>query len=499
MNTKSPKKFSRMKSFFLSIYRSKSFSQYKKEWFLLGICFLFVLLRIPSLIEPHWYGDEGIYQVIGRSLLSGKVLYRDVWDNKPPLLYIIYALVNGNLYFVKLLSLFAGLFSTVVFFLLSKKVFRKSYSSYISTTVFAILFGLPILEGNIANAENFMLLPILTASYLIFSYSEKKNKSYIIYAGLLLSIALITKIVAIFDFSAFLLFLLFSERLLISKKNIRMIINFSIPFVSLLAVCFLYFILIGIPKDFISAVFLQNVSYVGDQNRFILPMGVLIIKTILLLIVVALIWLNRRRLSKPTLFVYLWIVFGLYNAFFSERPYIHYSLVMLPAFALVVGHLIENAKFRIIDLAAIVIISYFAYFHFQIYLRSVSYYNNYLRFITSKENIVEYEGFFDRNTPRDYDIANFIGMNVRGNESVFLWSDSAQIYALSNKLPIGKYLVAYHITFYKNADVNTKQQIEKVQPKYIIQTVDVPFVDDILSSYKLRYIMEGAKIYEREI
>jgi hypothetical protein len=90
-------------------------------------------------------------------------------------------------------------------------------------------------------------------------------------------------------------------------------------------------------------------------------------------------------------------------------------------------------------------------------------------------------------------------MNVSKDESVFLWSDSPQIYALSNKLPIGKYVVAYHIKFYKNADIVTKEEIETATPKFIIQTVDGPLVNDILSSYQLRYIIEGAKIYERQI
>lgn len=228
-------------------------------------------------------------------------------------------------------------------------------------------------------------------------------------------------------------------------------------------------------------------------------MGILIIKTVLLIIGLVAIFLNRKRISKTTLFIFLWTILSLYNAFFSERPYIHYSLVMLPAFALLIGELFEEKKLKLLNVFAIGVISYFAYFHFQIYLRSIPYYKNYLKFITNKESIVDYEAFFDRNTPRDYDIANFIRMNIKRNDMVYLWSDSAQIYALSDRLPIGKYVVAYHVTFYKNADKITKEQLEKVRPKYIIQTIDVPLVDNILSSYQLKFIMEGTKIYEREI
>jgi len=344
-----------------------------------------------------------------------------------------------------------------------------------------------------------MLLPIIGAAYLTLSFFEEKRRKNLIYAGFLLSIATITKIVAIFDFAAFMAFILFSSRVIFSNQNARRFIDFFLSTISLLFVCFFVFLVLGIPKEFISAVFLQNVSYVGEQNRFIFPMGALVIKTILLSVGLLIIFLNRKRMSKTSLFIYLWLIFSLYNAFFSERPYIHYSLVILPVFSLLIGQLFEKTRLHVLNVVVIGIICCFAYFHFQIYLRSVPYYNNYLKFITNKERIVEYEGFFDRNTPRDYDIASFIRMNIKGNESVFLWSDSAQIYALSNRLPIGKYVVAYHITFYKNADTITKQEIDKEQPKYIIQTIDVPLVNNILSSYQLRYIMNGTKIYEREI
>ena len=264
-------------------------------------------------------------------------------------------------------------------------------------------------------------------------------------------------------------------------------------------ICFLYFLSQNAFKDFYSAVFIQNVSYVGEQNRFIFPMGVLIIKSVLLLVALITLFITKKKLTKVTLFIYVWIILSIYSALFSERPYIHYLLVILPSFALLIGHFFENTKLRIIDGIAMITITLFAYFHFHPYLKSINYYLNYVKFITNNEKVIDYEAFFDKNTPRDYDIAHFIGMNVKHNENVFLWSDSAQIYALSNKLPISKYIVAYHITFYKNADIITKQQIDKVRPKYIIQTIEQPLLDGILPSYQLRYIMEGVKIYEREI
>jgi 4-amino-4-deoxy-L-arabinose transferase-like glycosyltransferase len=244
----------------------RAFHKHRTAWFLLAVCFLFAILRLPSLVEPHWYGDEGIYQVVGRALVSGRVLYKDIWDNKPPLLYIIYAIVNGNLFLAKLLSLLSGLASVVVFYKLSEKIFQKSRAWYLSTITYSVLFGLPILEGNIANAENFMLLPVVLAAYLVIKYSERKKNIYLIIAGLLLSIALVTKIVAVFDFFAFVIFIFIISGVGRKQDFLKPFLSFFIPLISLLLLFSLYFLSMGSFKDFASSVFLQNVSYVGDQN-----------------------------------------------------------------------------------------------------------------------------------------------------------------------------------------------------------------------------------------
>ena len=53
-----------------------------KYWIILFLMFL--ILRIPSLFEPYWYGDEGIYLVLGQAIRKGVTLYSHIHDNKPP-------------------------------------------------------------------------------------------------------------------------------------------------------------------------------------------------------------------------------------------------------------------------------------------------------------------------------------------------------------------------------------------------------------------------------
>ena len=94
----------------------------KNFWFVVFTSLIFFILRFPSLFEPIWYGDEGIYQVIGTALRQGKLLYKDIFDNKPPLLYWLYAIFNSDQFLLRFMSIIFGILTIIFFFLLSKKL-----------------------------------------------------------------------------------------------------------------------------------------------------------------------------------------------------------------------------------------------------------------------------------------------------------------------------------------------------------------------------------------
>src|SRR5882672_9873608 len=187
----------------------------KFTWLIITLCTIFFFLRLPSIIEPYWYGDEGVYEIIGQAMDHGRLLYRDIWDNKPPLLYIVYAVVQGDQQIIKIISLIAGVLSIIIFFFLSRKLFNKLSVSILTTSIYVLLLGTPILEGNIANAEVFMLPFIILAALLLYKLATQKiskpKKLLAPGAGLLLGIAFLFKTVAVFDFTAFFLFIIFAN------------------------------------------------------------------------------------------------------------------------------------------------------------------------------------------------------------------------------------------------------------------------------------------------
>jgi 4-amino-4-deoxy-L-arabinose transferase-like glycosyltransferase len=344
----------------------------KQFWFVIFTTFFFFILRLPSLFEPLWYGDEGVYQVVGTALNHGKLLYKDVFDNKPPLLYWLYAFLHSAQFSVRFVSLIFGALSVVVFYLLSKKLFKSNSISYLTTFIFTLLFGLPVLEGNIANAENFMLLPIIVSALLIVN-----QKKYFI-AGLLLGLAFLFKIVAVFDLSAFVVFY-FILNIDSFKKEVKLtsvIVGFLLPFLFVS----IYFLSNGTFMDFIKAAFISNVSYVSYGNRIGSLPVLLFIKLILLGAFLIFILTKRKKIDRSNLFVLIWFAFSLFNAFFSQRPYTHYLLTLLPSFCLMIGLILFEKKYRkiIIITFLLVLVVVAKGFGVPKFNRNVNYYQNFI-------------------------------------------------------------------------------------------------------------------------
>lgn len=483
--------------------------------FLIVVCVLFVLLRIPSLIEPAWYGDEGIYQVVGSGIREGRVLYKEIWDHKPPLLYVIYAIANSDLYYVKLLSLLAGLASIFPFFKLARALLRTKKAYYIATGIYVIGLGSPVIEGNIANAENFMVLPILWGFYSFLRYVTTQRIKYILFSGVMFSISCLLKAVSIFDVATIFILLLFINlgvsapriSLITLKrssvfKNIKARTRIAIPFLVAFSILplltVLYFISHQALSPFLESVLSDNVSYVGYDNSWLFPMGAIVVKGIALLIGLGMLIYFRQKIGFIGFFILLWLMLSLFNTFFSQRPYSHYLIVLLPSFSLYVGYVFIkqwDTLTKVIILFAVwmLITSAFSFYH-----KNVAYYFNYIAFVTNLKSLNSYQSFFDSKTPSYYSIAEFVKTHTTDQENIFFWGESGQVYTLSEKLPPGRFIVSYHImSTPKNMD-DTRRALQKTNPKYIISNKNTPELEQFSNGYKLKYSLDGTEIYERE-
>ena len=156
-----------------------------------------LVLRIPSFFEPFSYGDEMIYLTLGEAIRRGVPLYSGIHDNKPPLLYIL-AAIAGNVFWFRVILAAWMFITTVAFWKLTQVLFEKNPKARkIATIAFAILTTIPLLEGQIANAEIFMLGPTIAAFLVLLT--KKLTPKNLFFSGLLFSIATLFKVPAAFD------------------------------------------------------------------------------------------------------------------------------------------------------------------------------------------------------------------------------------------------------------------------------------------------------------
>src|SRR3989304_404584 len=303
------------------------------DWFVIVLSVVLVL-RIPSFFEPFSYGDEMIYLTLGEGMRQGLTLYKDIYDNKPPLLYLLAALA-GNVFWFK--------------------------------AILAFLTTLPLLEGHIANAEIFMLGPIIGAFLILFT--RKLNFANIFGAGALFGIATLFKVPVAFELPVIIVYWAITagfkggDLRIIFRRSLYLIAGFLAP----IALTLVWFLFAGALKDYIQAAFLQNIGYLSS-------------------------W-RPTDVAKP----------------FSERPYPHYLFqVVAPTsflFAILISEKPLEQSLTIIPLFLVFFVPFFYKFW---YYSTSAYYARFLKFALGQTSKDAYFGSFGRQVPRNYQIADFV-------------------------------------------------------------------------------------------
>ena len=484
----------------MKIFLAKLTSLWKKNQFLIFCLLLALILRLPSLFEPYWYGDEGVYLTLGQAVRRGLVLYRDIHDNKPPFLYWLAALAD-SLFWMKFLLGIAGLSAIVLFSKLAEIIFgQKQRIIKWAVLIFTLLITLPLAEGNIANAENFLIFFTIAGFYLLL-HKEKITPDLAFLIGICFSFALLFKVPAGADFGAAVIFLLFFQNKNSPRLLFPLLAGFCLP---VLTTILYYFSRNGL-SDYLNAAFWQNLGYLsswqtGTHTNRTLPLA-LLFRAGVLLILIFFLWLKKRRFSLYFNLTLLWFFFSLFAATLSGRPYSHYLLEVVPSFCLLLGFVLDKPAVQqkrwllfSFGLLALVIASFRFWFY-----PTFSYYGNFLDLAIGKKSRNDYFSWFNPAVNRNYEVSNFIVNHTNKDDKIFVWGDEPFIYCLSRRQPAGKYVVAYHIIDYHGQAITNQALIEN-KPKLIIKITSkkeaFPELESLLEkNYQLLTTIKDAKIY----
>jgi 4-amino-4-deoxy-L-arabinose transferase-like glycosyltransferase len=183
------------------------------------------VLRLPSLMEPHWYTDEAGYVNVARSLLNGKILYSQTWNNKPPLMLWTIAgevkLFGSSETGLHVLTLISGLLAVGAIVWAAERLYTPR-RALLAGLIAGVVLGLPIFDAELAIPESLMIAPLTWAGAMVVVHILRGDRAapsrripgWPVLAGLLMAAAIAYQQTAIAEISAFWLAMLLAPKLL---------------------------------------------------------------------------------------------------------------------------------------------------------------------------------------------------------------------------------------------------------------------------------------------
>lgn len=458
---------------------------------------LALTLRFPSFFQSIIDWDESLYILIGRSLKEGNLPYIEVWDHKPPGIYLLFALaliVFGNSIFaIRLLSCLAVALTSYFLYKAGTSFSKNGEKIGLLSGIFYIIFSLTN-GGLSANTEIFFLPFTTIAFYLLIAETHPERlfvsqKLKLLLVGLSLGIGLLIKQLVIFDLIAMLLIL--GKSLIFNKVNnsslterfIQLMRSYSLflfgailPFL----VTVLSYLISGHFNDFIYANFTANVlrSNLGFAlNRFL---KAIVVQTaqyfvlwsglILTLLYVSFFKKINREDKDKLISGLIWFGFAFLGVCYTKDFWSHYFLQILPALCFLTSFIINQLvdtrlprKARNIALIPIVIgLILSSYFVIRSLIKSGEII--YFRFV---------KGINNWGDPTAV-VADYVRKRL-ANNYIYVVDDQPIIYFLAQAKVPTKYVFPGHLLgedFAKVAGINSLQELNSIikkKPVYILK------------------------------
>jgi hypothetical protein len=305
--------------------------------------------------------DSGVFLYMGWRFLNGDIPYLDVWDHKPPLIYLVDALglilTSNSLWGVWFLELIFIFFTLLVVYKLLDREFGI-YAALAGTIVLTSGLLTILARGNVT--EEFALV-FQALGLLLFINAWKKDFpiSSSFWIGLLGGLAFNFKQTTIgiwITYGLLLLIIRLIQRKFPFKDLLSLLAGWLVPSVVLI----IYLATQGALLDFWEQAYLYNFIYVGKHEgiRTLIPIfikgfaylrngWVLYLSIFGWLAGLGYVWIKRRQLLAE---VHPLILIALVNlpieAFLitiSGRSILHYYLTPLPVMAILTGILVYTA------------------------------------------------------------------------------------------------------------------------------------------------------------
>lgn len=474
------------------------------------ILFSIFLFRLPSLYEPFWYGDEGIFAAVARNLNQGGVLYKTAWDNKPPMIYLtyqaIFATFGVSMFWLRLVTMVAVMATASVIYEIGEAVFSKK-RALVAAFAFGFLSSLRIVEGNLALTEIFLVL--FTSLAMLFVIKRKFDYVSLFFAGFLLAVASLYKQVGALEAGALGTFIFLSAKNFgeFVKKGLVLTLGFLAPF----AVFIAYFVPKHLVGEYIFASYTYYRIYLKESPRLATLINVLKYTPALAAIVYGLWKKKRGELTTFHLFL-LWAAFSFLGSYFSGRAYGHYIVQALPATSLLLASvaiprriLRAQVGFAIFFFVPLIFLTKLLFTDFLSGgpINQVKYWGNFTSYMTGGKSLSVYNDYFDQNVNRIDTLSYFFKMQKDSNKSAYIWGDLPWLYAAADLKNPTRYVTSFHVFGVPKGREEVVGALEANLPRFILKPPSstgyfAELEKIIASGYTLHSTVEGVDIYVKK-
>ncbi|NEP90225.1 MAG: hypothetical protein F6K18_27250 [Okeania sp. SIO2C2] len=343
----------------------------------LAFLLLSFFLRFWTLFVSVLDKDESIYILGADSLLNGNLPYIEIWDNKPPGIFILFSLtmliLGKSIVSIRILSIIATTFTSYFLYSIGAVIDKKQGEKIglLAGALYAI-FSLHN-DGAAANAE-ILFAPLVTGAFLLLFQNRKPSNIKVFLSGLILGIGMQIKYLVVMDVLGLTLLgsLFKKEEEAESRKEKRNLQNnFQTIdiFKNLSFSLFKFYIILGtgliLPAviiaviyqfsgyfdEYIYATLTANSKYVAMTNFSWSDLFNRLRKQVLgnILLWLCLFWtpiylfvFARHKFKQERKFIYLfvWLSCAFLAVLLSKRFYNHYFLQLLPPLCLISSYVI---------------------------------------------------------------------------------------------------------------------------------------------------------------
>ena len=454
---------------------------------LIAICLLPVLLYLPAMGSP-FERDEGVYATVAQGLLKGQMPYRDLFDNKPPLVYAWYALsfllfgehvVAPRILAAMLLSL-----TTLSLFSQARMAFPKGVA-YVAAGLFGLSTGLPFVALH-ANTEAYMLLPLVTSLVAFTVGVRRGGMRWFLLSGALCGAAMMTKQVALWNLVA-----LVGVAAALRWKTDGLSMRTFHPSAYLVAGAAAAVGLVAVPfavTGSLGELYYANVSYnwlyVGvlsySERLADFASGTAYVAAVAAPLAGGAIWglltLIRRRKQSLDYLLVAWALASAAGVATGGRFFPHYFLHLMPAAAvltaLVVYEVTTKRRTQPLGRPALGVVLLML----MVSLGTIGV--MYLAPRAAEERIAESVAEQKEWESSSRQLGEYVGARTEPDDKIFNFGREAQIYFYADRQPAVRYFSDWPFWWNEKTLYGTIKALRTTRPVYIIDTAQPPLFED---------------------